>query len=194
MRIKKKLSLLAIYCLIAFSLTSFISEAKASNVTRNIPLYYFDINNEARTINLTIQMSTATIQKGTIITVAGIPNDALGWADYGKQYAVEFEEKVDENTDNTANHLLYGVWGGLFWHTGQSYKNGIVTYTVAGTHPVDIYLGAWADDLEGGFDERYTIQIDGSISGTGLGNTEYEYYITNTFIIGSKISPIWVIT
>ena len=184
----------ALACFVGIMNISFPSVAAANTgMAFNAPLNYFYTFDEDKTINIVISTSTTTLQKGTILTISGLPTDAANWATYNELYSVEISQSYFGNY----NHENQKSYGG---ESGVIYNNGTVVYTLTSDSPVEIIFGGWAGDLEGGLDESYTISTNGVLAGSGLGTyfdefgtvvtfdeeEEYENYHLSKFVLNSS--------
>lgn len=85
-----------------------------------LPLTYANNAGKSATVNLTMTYSTDRLQKGTVITLTGLPVDS---ASTGGAINCGFVE-VDSKSGNI---LTYQLFGG---NKGTAYANGTVTYTM----------------------------------------------------------------
>ena len=103
------------------------------------------------TANIEVTLSTDSLQKGTVVTVSGIPTDCINFQE-DDNYTVVISEGDAVST----------TYGG--WYDGKAYDNGTLSYTVQTDEPsLSIAFGQWRMKDASGQDACYVINADGSI-------------------------------
>ena len=134
--------------------------AKAAEAPYYVPVKYMNqyipspsqSNEEGmNTADVVVSLSTDTLQKGSVITLTGIPTDCINFQ-ANDSYTVVFTE-----ADGTSK-----TYGG--WYNGESYDNGTLSYTVQSDSPsLSISFGEWHMKDASGMDASCVINADGSI-------------------------------
>lgn len=104
------------------------------------------------TANIVATFSTDTIQKGTVITLTGLPEDCINFQADDK-YTVTFKEEGG----------ITKTYGG--WYDGESYEAGTVSYTVQSDgETLSISFGDWRMKCGSGQDACFKIGADGKVT------------------------------
>jgi hypothetical protein len=153
---RKLLSFIGITMALVFSICIFSNHAYAADAGKSYTLTfnYYTTQKQSTAANVTLTMSTSKLQKGTVITLTGIPNGSFN---NGGGY-----ENVDiAQRDNKYNDIYEKSYGG---ESKTKIKDGKVTYTVqSASYPVMIWFGSWVGNGEGGMDAVFTINTDGTV-------------------------------
>jgi len=135
--------------------------ADAAELTSfKLPVSYFnqysqkatDNNDDIKNLtNITLTSSTNVLQKGTVITITGVPEDSIYFQE-DDNYTVTIYEGQDIST----------VYGG--WYDGLEYDNGTIVYTIqTDIDYLGISFGDWQTKFSSGRDAYYLISADGSV-------------------------------
>lgn len=125
-----------------------------------LPISYFneyssvccDDNDEIKKhSNIILTTSTDKIQKDTVITISGIPEDCIYFQEDDKYTVVISEGKSKSST-----------YGG--WYDGLEYEDGIIVYTVQEDEPyISLSFGDWNTKYASGRDAFFIINSNGKI-------------------------------
>ncbi|SFI32789.1 hypothetical protein SAMN04487830_1437 [Pseudobutyrivibrio sp. OR37] len=136
--------------------TVMAAEAKSFTLPVSYMNKYADApseNNELgmNTVNVIATLSTSTIQKGTVITLSGLPEDCINFQ-VNDDYTVVIKE----------GDKVTKTFGG--WYGGEAYEDGQISYVVQTDETaITISFGEWKTKNLSGQDAEYTVSADGII-------------------------------
>ena len=149
---------LALFMSPVFSETSFAADA----VSYTLAFKYFPEPEKAATSNITMTISTATLKKGTVITLSGVPS---GCYMYDGGY-----EQVDIEESDSANNLISSTYFGSIPTSIDEptipIKNGTISYKLKNNASrVSVRFGSWSEGFggSGGMDACYSIYKSGKV-------------------------------
>jgi len=122
-KIKKELAVIVVMgvLLLALSpLASVRSAAAGVAKTFTIPLTYTNTTGKKASANLTMTYTTASLTKGTVIKLSGLPSDSIYTGANINCGFIEIDSK-------SGDILTYKLFGGT---NGTAYSNGSVSYTM----------------------------------------------------------------
>ena len=140
--------------LIFSPLASVKSKAAGVAKTFSVPLTYINTAGKNVSVNLTMTYTTASLTKGTVIKLSGLPSDSMST---GEKINCGFVE-IDSKSGDT---LTYQLFGGT---NGKAYSNGTVSYTMQNTNAgAALTIGANRDRKDNPSDGYYLLDESGLV-------------------------------